>query len=410
MPQIRRTLSTAAMRALSDALFAAPPEDLFGLELEWPVHRRGDIARRPTADEASALERMTLPAGGRVSFEPGGQVELSTAPADSVVEAMNSAQVETQALFARMEAAGFSCETIALDDRRPPHRILAKQRYQAMEGFFTAQGPAGVWMMTNTASTQVNLSHDPTDTAMRWNLLNRISPLLIAAFANSPGLDAQGQHWASLRQAVWWSIDPSRTRPVPYAASPAGAWLEYAMRAEVMFISDEGSHGATGTAVPPGLPFEQWMTDGHPLGWPTFEDFRYHLSTLFPPVRPRGWLELRVLDALPDWIRDVAALTVATACTWPASRDLNEQLPDTSHAWLLATRDGLGDPVLAAATSTLFEIVADHLPLVTADPAHARSLALFQAGYVDQRRSPGDDLARHLDMRQHQPVAVPAGV
>jgi glutamate--cysteine ligase len=410
MPQIRRTLSTAAMRALSDALFAAPPEDLFGLELEWPVHRHGDVSLRPTAAEAGALEQLVLPAGGRVSFEPGGQVELSTAPADSVVEAMRAARVETEALLAHMDAAGFACETIALDDRRPPHRILAKQRYQAMEGFFTEQGPAGVWMMTNTASTQINLSHDAGDTAMRWNLLTRIAPLLIAAFANSPGLDSQGQHWVSLRQAIWWSIDPSRTRPVPHAESPAEAWLEYALRAEVMFISDEGSHGATGTAVPPGLPFGQWMAEGHPLGWPTFEDFRYHLSTLFPPIRPRGWLELRVLDALPDWIRDVAALTVATACTRPASRDIHDQVPDTSHAWLLATRDGLGDPVIAAATSALFEIVAEHLPLVTTDPVHARSLARFKADYVDQRRTPGDDLPRLLDMRQHAPVAVPAGV
>jgi glutamate--cysteine ligase len=54
-----------------------------------------------------------------------------------------------------------------------------------------------------------------------------------------------------------------------------------------MFIGAEGSRGLTGTAIRPGLPFGRWMADGHPAGWPTIEDFRYHLSTLFPGPAPR---------------------------------------------------------------------------------------------------------------------------
>ena len=48
------------------------------------------------------------------------------------------------------------------------------------------------------------------------------------------------------------------------------------------------------------LTFAEWIEDGHELGWPTLDDLDYHLTTLFPPVRPRGWLELRMIDALPD--------------------------------------------------------------------------------------------------------------
>ena len=60
------------------------------------------------------------------------------------------------------------------------------------------------------------------------------------------------------------------------------------------------------------LPFARWIHEGHELGWPTLDDFAYHLTTLFPPVRPRGWLELRVVDALPDaWWPVAVAVTTA---------------------------------------------------------------------------------------------------
>ena len=136
-----------------------------------------------------------------------------------------------------------------------------------------------------------------------------------------------------------------------------------------MFVRGQGPSG-TGTALPPGTSFGSWMTAGHAIGWPTADDLRYHLSTLFPPVRPRGWLEVRVLDALPGWVRDVAVLTVAAACNADASRELRGRMPDTSGLWVAAARDGLGHPVLGEAARILFTVVADHLDSVTAETRH----------------------------------------
>jgi len=407
MPLARRTLTTAAVARVSAAMFALPARECFGLEIEWPAHRREDVSARPSAEDIAWLERGTLPAGGRITFEPGGQVELSTAPASSAAAALQAAEVDSRALHARMAVAGLVCETLAVDDRRPPRRILQRPRYQAMERFFAEQGPAGAWMMCNTASTQVNISHDLIDPRQRWHTMHLIAPVVIAAFANSPGLDSGGQRWASLRQAIWWSIDPPRTHPVRTDLAPELAWQEYALAADVMFINTEGSCGTSGTPVRPGLPFGRWMADGHPTGWPTIEDYRYHLSTLFPPVRPRGWLELRVLDALPRWIRDVAVLTVAAACTADASRELGRRLPDTSGLWVIAARDGLGHPVLGAAARILIAVVADHLGSVTAEARHPALVEEYAARYVHRGRAPGGESAPAThDLRQHRAPAL----
>jgi glutamate--cysteine ligase len=389
MPLARRTLTMADVARASAAMFEPARHQYVGLELEWPVHRLDDVSARPSLDDIAALAGWTLPDGGRISFEPGGQVELSTAPATSAVAALRAAETDSSALRARMAASGLACETLPVDDRRPPRRILQQPRYQAMDRFFAEQGSAGVWMMCNTASTQVNISHDQADPHQRWYILHLIAPVLIATFANSPGRDADGRRWAALRQAIWWSIDAPRTRPVRTDLAPELAWQEYALAADVMFICAAGSRGTSGRAVPPGLPFGRWMADGHPAGWPTIEDYNYHLTTLFPPVRPRGWLELRVLDALPGPIRDIAVLTVATACTTDAGRELRRRLPDTSGLWVTAARGGLSHPVLHSAARILIAVVTDHLGSVCGDTRHAARIEEYAARYVHRGRSPG---------------------
>ena len=392
MPLRRRTLTRGAVAQVSAAAFEPSPGQYLGLELEWPVHRHDDVGARPRSDDVARMEGTVLPAGGRISFEPGGQVELSTAPARCVSQALLAAEVDARALDSQMQAAGFVCETVAVDARRPPLRILERPRYQAMERFFAEQGPAGAWMMCNTASTQVNISHDQQDPYQRWYTMHLIAPVLVAAFANSSGPDANGRHWTSLRQGIWASIDPLRTRPVGTDLAPEQAWEQYALGADVMFIRSEGGDGHGGTAVRPGLSFGRWMADGHPVGWPTIEDYRYHLSTLFPPVRPRGWLELRMLDALPAWVREVAVLTVAAACTTDASRELHRRLPDMRGLWFTAARYGINHPLLASAARVLTEVVADNLGSVSRDTRHAQIVDEFATRYVRACRSPGHDL------------------
>jgi len=399
MPRTRRTLTTAVAERLCAAMFA-PSEQRIGLELEWPVHGQDDVTARPKPAEMSQITRCRLPYGSRVTFEPGGQVELSTTPQSCVCDAMEAARADERALRAELAALGLAARTMAVDDRRPPRRVLDHGRYAAMERFYSAQGKSGMWMMCNSASTQVNISHDRSDPHERWYTMNLVAPVLIAAFANSPGIGLDGDHWASVRQGIWWSIDVPRTRPVRTDVTPERAWLDYALAADVMFVSDQGRERA-GTAFPPGTPFGYWMAIGHDVGWPTPDDLRYHLSTLFPPVRPRGWLEIRVLDALPGWVRDVAALTVAAAGTCRAGRELRSRLPASRRLWKAAARHGLRHPVLHAAARELFAVVLDNLGSVSGRSEHADLVDTYRRSYIEAGRMPGDDLCRGVDLRVH---------
>lgn len=407
MPSPRRSLRPHHVAELSDALFAATGPDLVGVELEWPLHRAGDVTARPRYADLAALDGAVLDAGSRITIEPGGQVELSTAPFSGVAEALRAARIDGADLFGRLDPARLVPQTLAVDDRRAPQRILDKPRYVAMEAFFRGGGDAGAEMMTNTSSTQVNLGHAAADPAGRWEVLHRISPILIAAFSNSPGVDRVGNRWACLRQAIWWAIDPTRTRPVPPAADPARAWTEYALRARVMFIGGSAER-CDDVVADPGLTFGQWLTDGHELGWPTDEDLRTHLSTLFPPVRPRGWLELRVLDALPDWIREVAVLCVLTAAQDDVRRELTRRLPGTGGLWLGAIRDGLADPCLAGLARTFLDVVVANVESVTDESDHLAAVREYRERYVMRGRSPGDDLPRSYDLRARELLAIGA--
>jgi glutamate--cysteine ligase len=352
-------LSRAAVADVIESALAGPPQQLCGVEAEWPVHRVGHLGVRPRPGDLAVVLGAPLPAGGRATVEPGGQLELSTAPAANADTALDAVCADDAELRRRLDGAGLAAVDLAVDTRRPPHRILEMPRYVAMEQFFAAGGDAGRWMMCNTASLQINISNDSQDTDVRWRQAHQLGPVLIAAFANTPGLDQAGRHWESLRQGIWWSVDPGRTRPPCPRRGMRQAWIEYALAADVMLIGDPA--GGRAVPVPPGLPFARWLAEGHHAGYPTEDDLRYHLTTLFPPVRPRGWLELRMLDALPPRLREVAILVVTAALSPGVGAELARRLPPTEGLWCSAARYGLAHPVLAGAARTLFDVIRCHL-------------------------------------------------
>jgi glutamate--cysteine ligase len=324
VPTPRPALSRAAAAHVIESALTGPPQQFCGVEAEWPVHRVGQPGVRPRPADLSAVLTPPLPAGGRATVEPGGQLELSTVPSVSADAVLDAADTDAAELRRRLGQAGLAAADLAVDTRRAPHRVLEIPRYVAMEQFFAAGGDAGRWMMCNTAALQVNISHDSQDPDLRWRQAYQLGPVLIAAFANSPGLDRAGRRWESLRQGIWWSVDPTRTRPPCVRKGMHQAWLEYALGADVMLVRDLSGHVHP---VPPGLSFARWLAEGHITGYPTADDLRYHLTTLFPPIRPRGWLELRMLDALPSRLREVATIVATAALSPDAGAELARRLP-----------------------------------------------------------------------------------
>ena len=182
-----------------------------------------------------------------------------------------------------------------------------------MDRHFARGGPEGRTMMCSTASVQVCLDAgaDDAEVAERWHALHAWLPVLTALFANSP---APG--WRCARTAVWAAIDPTRTA-APAGTDPRSAYGRWALDAQLLAVRRE----AGSWSAPAGLTFRDWLRGGGPgLAAPTWADLDYHLTTLFPPVRARGHLELRAVDAQPgDGWRVVVAL-VAALLDDPAAR------------------------------------------------------------------------------------------
>ncbi len=292
------------------------------------------------------LPAVALPAGSRLTFEPGGQVELSSPPQTTVAAACDHLSTDLAALREAFSPVGVTLVQSGLLPNPPP-RQMDSPRYRAMEAYFDTQwAGAGRTMMCSTASVQANLGLGARARAgRRWRAANALGPVLAAAFSSTPTPAGQGNG----RLGTWLRLDPSRTAPVPLGdggGDPRRAWVDYALDARVMLIrTDPEEHQAI---VDQPLTARAWIERGHALGWPTAADVGYHLTTLFPPVRPRGWLELRMIDALPDpWWRVPVAVAAALVDDDEAVRAC---LP-VADRWWEAAADGMADAPIAGAAA-----------------------------------------------------------
>jgi len=228
-------------------------------------------------------------AAARPSFEPGGQFELSPAPRRTVAGLMDHldrllahAVAVAEQRGIRLEAVGtnpyHSCADVPLRTPSP--------RYLAMQAEFDRLGPNGRRMMRLTASLQVSIDLLPgRDGLEQWLVANLAGPALTVAFANSTAIDGRPTRIPGARTRIWQGVDLRRTgydgRHLD-PTDPVGAYLAFAAAAPRLAL-------------------------------PEAADPRYHLSTLFPPVRPRGgYLEVRYLDAQPYERIGEAVATVAT--------------------------------------------------------------------------------------------------
>jgi glutamate--cysteine ligase len=451
-------------------LKTGPPQRV-GVELEWLVRDARDPAlpvpagriaaavtafdaargnpdhARPNGEKHARPELPTssrpgvLPSGALLTTEPGGQLELSSQPADSLVDLVRATSADLVALREAVATAGLELAGIGLDPLRPPRRVLELPRYAAMEAFFDQGGPWGRQMMCGTASVQVCLdagedSDGPSGYRQRWQLVHAIGPVLVAAFANSPLREGKPTGWVSSRQQVWARMDPGRTRPPRPDEDPREAWAAYALDARVMCVPNPGSGD---WSAPPGLTFRDWVrgdpvtTDpvtrgtgttgatapGTPapgpaapasgeaadgdvrLRRPTADDLEYHLSTLFPPVRPRGHFELRMIDAQPGdgWIVPLAVSSalLSDAKAGDAALAAVEPLwdgrsPGDEGPWVRAARLGPADPAISRASGACFTAAREALDRMTAPAAITGAVDSFIDQYVTKDRCPADDL------------------
>ncbi|OBG91279.1 ergothioneine biosynthesis glutamate--cysteine ligase EgtA [Mycobacterium sp. E3251] len=384
--------SKAAARYIADGCLVDAPLGRVGLELEAHCHDPSDPHRRPGWQEiADVLEALPeLPGGSRVTVEPGGAVELSGPPADGVTAAIAAMRRDQAVLRSAFVDAGLGLVFLGADPLRPPKRINPGARYRAMEQFFASSrsGEAGAAMMTSTASIQVNLDAGPqSGWADRVRLAHALGPTMIAMAANSPMLRGEFTGWASTRQWVWGQMDSARCGPILGASGddPGTDWARYALKAPVMLV-----HTPDAAAVTHWVPFADWVDGRVLLGGrrPTLADLEYHLTTLFPPVRPRQWLEIRYLDSVPDDFWPAVVFTLVALLDDPVAADTAaEAVEPVATAWDTAAQAGLRDRRLYAAANKCVAVAAQLAPPELGDSMQR----LVDA--VERGRCPGDDFS-----------------
>ncbi|GAA2299822.1 ergothioneine biosynthesis glutamate--cysteine ligase EgtA [Streptomyces kunmingensis] len=388
--------------------FKTGPPRTVGVELEWIVHepRRPRHQVAPERLDAAYVALRALPLGSALTVEPGGQLELSSLPAATLMECVSAMRADLTAVRAALRGHGLVLSGHGTDPWRPPRRVLHQPRYDALEASLDRAGPAGRSMMCSSASVQVCLDAGyeepgPLGHGRRWRLAHLLGPVLVAAFANSPMLSGRSTGWRSTRQLLWERIAVGRSGAPPLDGEPRAAWTRHVLDAPVMCVrTDSGPWH-----VPEGLSFRQWARGGGTVRPPARSDLDYHLTTLFPPVRPRGHLELRMIDAQPGddgWLVPLAVTTAlfddpqAAETAYRIVKPLVERagpLPAPHNPlWREAARAGLADPELREAATACFAAALDALPRIGAAPDVQRAVADFTHRHVVRGRCPADDV------------------
>jgi glutamate--cysteine ligase len=356
---------------VASVCFKHGPPRLIGVELEWTVHHENDPLGHITAEHlAEALgphtprtlrtdsPHQSLSGGSPLSVEPGGQVEISALPKESLTDLYATVTSDVAQLNELLAAQGLVLGSAAIDPHRTPRRILDTPRYAAMENAFAPLGSHGITMMCNTAGFQLCVDvGEPEHLAARWAAVHVLGPPLVALFANSPKALGQDTGWASSRSRAVMGTDPSRTLASEIGPDPAGIWARRVLDTPLLCVRDESGRWE----APPGVTFADWI-GGALERTPTIDDLDYHISTLFPPVRAQGYLEIRYIDAQPGdrWLTP-AALLVALLSTPARVEQVIEACTPVADRWDAAARCGLGDPAIAGVADEVAGLGLDAL-------------------------------------------------
>lgn len=351
-----------------------------------PVLRR-IAAERGWTEEPSpyGVPRFVAADGAVISFEPGGQIEVASGTSRSASRLLRALRGTVAALRAAAGDAGIELLSVGIAPTGAPAGIplqLPGERYRALTEFLEHIGTRGTRMMRQTASFQTNLDWGP-DPLATWKTLNAAAPYLVAIFANSPVYGGVPTGWRSFRGQVWRELDGGRTGAAWCRVDPTREYLHFALRAPDIF-----------RRAPWGdyLPFGAWIARDDA----TTEQWERHLTTLFPEVRPKGWVEVRSPDAVPpEWYAAPLALLAGIA-HHPAAAAEAADLLGSPEPWLLdrACHQGLRDARIAAVSRDLFQIglrgaaALGRRVMTGADVEEARG---FYEKYTRRGRSPADD-------------------
>jgi len=260
----------------------------------------------PIMENGNIIGMFDVPGGGAISLEPGGQFELSGAPVETVHQTCTELMAHLAQLreVARPLGIGFLGLGMTPDWSRADMPTMPKGRYRIMTAYMPKVGTLGLDMMYRTCTVQTNLDFSSeADMVKKLRVSLALQPVVTAMFANSPFTEGKPNGFVSFRSEIWRDTDPNRSGMLPWAFEPGMGferYVDYALDVPMYFVKRGDRYiDVAGQSFRdllagklPGLPGER----------ATLSDWANHVSTIFPEVRLKRYLEMRGADGGP-WRR-----------------------------------------------------------------------------------------------------------
>ncbi|WP_347267796.1 glutamate--cysteine ligase [Paracoccus sp. (in: a-proteobacteria)] len=280
--------------------------------------------------------------GANVSLEPGGQLELSGAPLETIhqtCDEVNRHLAEVREIAEAMGAGfiGLGAAPIWSQDQMP---MMPKGRYRLMTDYMGRVGTLGTQMMYRTCTVQVNLDFaSEADMVQKLRVALALQPVANALFANSPFLDGKPNCWKSWRAHIWQNLDDARTGLLPFAFEPGMGyerWVDYVLDVPMYFVYRDGKYiDALGQSF---RDFLQGRLPALPGEIPTLSDWADHLTTVFPEARVKKFIEMRGADGGP-WRRLCALPALWVGLIY--DQGALDAAWDLAKGWSAETRENL---------------------------------------------------------------------
>ena len=280
--------------------------------------------------------------GANISLEPGGQLELSGAPLETIHQTCDEVNdhlrdVKDIADKIGVGFIGLGAAPIWQHDDMP---LMPKGRYKLMDSYMEKVGTAGTTMMRRTCTVQVNLDFSSeADMVQKMRVALALQPVANALFATSPFFEGKLNGHKSWRGRVWRHLDDARTGMLPFVFEDGfgfEAWVQYALDVPMYFVYRDGVyHNALGQSFRDFLKGELPAMPGE---IPTLSDWADHLTTIFPEARVKKYIEMRGADGGP-WRRLCALPAFWVGLTYDQSA--LDAAWDLVKDWDAETREGL---------------------------------------------------------------------
>ena len=257
----------------------------------------------PIMEGDNIIGMYDITGGGAISLEPGGQFELSGAPVENVHQTASELMAHLAQLreVARPLGIGFLGLGMTPNWSRADMPVMPKGRYKIMTAYMPKVGKLGLDMMYRTCTVQANLDFaSEADMVKKLRVSLALQPVATALFANSPFTEGKPNGFLSFRSEIWRDTDNARAGMLPWAFEDGMGferWVDYALDVPMYFVKRGDEYiDVSGSSF---RDFFEGKNSAFPGERPTLSDWANHLSTIFPEVRLKRYLEMRGADGVP---------------------------------------------------------------------------------------------------------------